>query len=636
MEQGWKRRRERRSKSRSRERSTKRRYARQLRARRRAHERRKKYRMALRRARIANARRRERRWKKNKKEKSYKLWRRARARARRAKERARKYLRSKKRALERRSKYWNERRKKRRVRERRKKAARRRWILIRRRAAEKRRKYWIAKRRATERRLKKMSKEKAAKILKKLRERRAKWRRRMRIRRERRHKYKKERKNKRAAHARRVKAWRREKKIKARARERTRKSKIRALRWAAERRSKERKKKRTRGPKIGCKTANERIAKNAVSYLGRSWCDTFRSCPKSTGRRNRRTRTWIKGQAYKEYTGTCADHRGRAVNRRFARRWSIHATFAWCKAKCDAMGPNCAGISMSSKVHRDPNAMPNYWKNARYAVGWLRKNSRKVLSWKRKGRKARRVRRVVKTSWHVKGLQCKTARVSSNRAGVIRARQWRGWTMVGGGINNHYRHFNKLSAFEESYPEGNNWRCDTGFGPGRLTCYSRMCRLSGMSCPTRSAHKNGSGIIYAHLPAGYTATGGGVYNHYRHFNKHSAFETSIPHGNRSWRCDMGLGHGRFNCYVRGCRATHNKRLHCITRTSRSGNWHNVQCPGGYSVTGCGQNEQRRQWNHLSGFEEMRVHGNGCVRDSGFGGGRNACYTRCCKMQVRRL
>jgi len=205
--------------------------------------------------------------------------------------------------------------------------------------------------------------------------------------------------------------------------------------------------------------------------------------------------------------------------------------------------------------------------------------------------------------------------------------------MVGGGINNHYRHFNKLSAFEESYPEGNNWRCDTGFGPGRLTCYSRMCRLSGMSCTTRSAHKNGSGIIYAHLPAGYTATGGGVYNHYRHWNKHAAFETSIPHGNRSWRCDMGLGHGRFNCYVRGCKATASKRLHCITRTSRSGNWHNVQCPSGYSVTGCGQNEQRRQWNHLSGFEEMRVHGNGCVCDSGFGGGRNQCYTRCCRMQV---
>merc|ERR1711959_611076 len=626
-EQGWKRRRERRSKSRSRERSTKRRYARQLRARRRAHERRKKYRMALRRARIANARRRERRWKKNKKEKSYKLWRRARARARRAKERARKYLRSKKRALERRSKYWNERRKKKRIRHERKVKAIRRWKLIRRRAAE---------RRAGERRLKKMSKEKAAKVIKKLRERRGKWRRRMRIRRERKAKYYKERRHKKRAHARRVKAWRREKKIKARARERTRKSKIRAMRWAAARRAKELLKKRSRPRgKIGCKQAQERIAKNAVSYLGRSWCDTFRSCKKSTGRRNRNIRTWIKGQAYKEYTGTCADHHGRAVNRRFARRWSIHATFAWCKAKCDAMGPNCAGISMSSKVHRDPNAMPNYWKNARYAVGWLRKNSRKVLSWKRKGRKARRVRRVVKTSWHVKGLQCKTARVSSNRAGVIRARQWRGWTMVGGGINNKYRHFTRLSAFEESYPEGTNWRCDTGFGPGRLDCYSRQCRLGGMSCTTRRAYKNGSGTATAYLPAGYIATSGGMYNHYRSWNKKAAFETSMPYGHRAWRCDMGLGAGRFSCYVRGCRATPHKRLQCITRASRNGNWHNVQCPRGYAVTGCGQNELRRQWNHLSGFEEMRLHGNGCVCDSGFGGGNNRCYARCCRQLVAK-
>merc|ERR1712205_2731 len=237
--------------------------------------------------------------------------------------------------------------------------------------------------------------------------------------------------------------------------------------------------------------------------------------------------------------------------------------------------------------------------------------------------------------WRNVGLSCRTNTAHSNRAGVIRARLTGGYQMVGGGINNHYRHFNKLSAFEESYPEGNNWRCDTGFGPGRLTRYSRMCRMNGMHCTTRSVHKNGSGIAYAHLPGGYVATGGGVYNHSRHFNKHSAFETSIPHGSRSWRCDMGLGYGRFNCYVRGCRATHNKRLHCITRTSRSGNWHNVQCPGGYSVTGYGQNEQRRQWNHLSGFEEMRVHGNGCVCDSGFGGGNNRCYARCCRQLVAK-
>lgn len=298
------------------------------------------------------------------------------------------------------------------------------------------------------------------------------------------------------------------------------------------------------------------------------------------------------------------------------------------------MGTNCQGISMSSSVHRDPNAMPEYWENAKYAVGWLRSNSNNALSWKPPARR-RRTRRVVRTTWRSTGLQCKTARISSNRAGVIRAKQSRGWTMVGGGINNKYRRFNRLSAFEESYPEGTNWRCDTGFGPGRLDCYSRQCRLSGMSCTTRSAYKNGWGVATAYLPAGYIATSGGVYNHYRSWNKKAAFETSMPYGNRAWRCDMGLGAGRFSCYVRGCKASRSKKLQCITRQSRNGNWHNVQCPRGYAVTGCGQNELRRQWNHLSGFEEMRVHGNGCVCDSGFGGGNNRCYARCCKQLVAK-
>jgi hypothetical protein len=236
--------------------------------------------------------------------------------------------------------------------------------------------------------------------------------------------------------------------------------------------------------------------------------------------------------------------------------------------------------------------------------------------------------------WKRSNLQCRTNVASSNRAGVIRSRLSSGYTMVGGGIYNKYRHFNRLSAFEESYPEGNNWRCDTGFGPGRLNCYSRMCKLSGMSCTTRAAYKNGHGIAIATLPHGYIATGGGVYNHYRHFNKHSAFETSMPHGHRQWRCDMGLGYGRFHCYVRGCKASSSKRLRCITKQSNVGNWHNVQCPRGWRVTGCGQNEVRRQWNKYSGFEEWRVHGNGCVCDSGFGPGRNRCYTRCCQMQTR--
>merc|ERR1712096_465448 len=70
---------------------------------------------------------------------------------------------------------------------------------------------------------------------------------------------------------------------------------------------------------------------------------------------------------------------------------------------------------------------------------------------------------------------------------------------------------------------------------------SRQCRLGGMSCTTRRAYKNGSGTATAYLPAGYVATGGGMYNHYHAWNRKAAFETSMPVGNRAWRCDMGLG-----------------------------------------------------------------------------------------------
>merc|ERR1711988_1647838 len=176
-------------------------------------------------------------------------------------------------------------------------------------------------------------------------------------------------------------------------------------------------------------------------------------------------------------------------------------------------------------------------------------------------------RTVRRPSWAATGLSCHTRTASSNRAGIVRVGQPGGWTMVGGVIYNKYRHFNAISAFEESYPEGSNWRCDTGFGPGRLDCYSRQCRLSGMSCTTRSAYKNGWGVATAYLPAGYIATSGGVYNHYRSWNKKAAFETSMPYGNRAWRCDMGLGAGRFSCYVRGCKASRSKKLQCITRQS---------------------------------------------------------------------
>merc|ERR1712072_583904 len=113
---------------------------------------------------------------------------------------------------------------------------------------------------------------------------------------------------------------------------------------------------------------------------------------------------------------------------------------------------------------------------------------------------------------HVHGnqLQCATRTASSNNAGVIYAPPHSGYTMTGGGMNNHYRHWNHLSAFEEMFPHGNNFRCDTGFGPGRLTCYNQNCRttVGSLQCTTRTHYFAGSGVRVATLPGGYTMTGG--------------------------------------------------------------------------------------------------------------------------------
>merc|ERR1711970_1169643 len=236
---------------------------------------------------------------------------------------------------------------------------------------------------------------------------------------------------------------------------------------------------------------------------------------------------------------------------------------------------------------------------------------------------------------HVHGrndLHCATRTASSNHAGVIYAHVHSGYTMTGGGMNNRYRHWNARSAFEEMMPHGNTFRCDTGFGPGHVTCYNQHCKttLGSLSCTTRSTYFAGSGVRVATLPGGYTMTGGGIYNHYRHFNQHSGFEESYLHGNNGWRGDMGFGWGQYTVYVRGCKATVG-RLTCVTRNSGVANYHSVGCPGGYKLTGCGISNHYRHFNHLSGFEQSRPHGNGCLCDSGFGNGRNQCFARCCKI-----
>jgi len=222
-------------------------------------------------------------------------------------------------------------------------------------------------------------------------------------------------------------------------------------------------------------------------------------------------------------------------------------------------------------------------------------------------------------------LHCKMTTKASNNAGVIKPHfPGGGYQLVGGGINNRYRSWNANSALEEAFPHGNHFQCDTGFGPGHLTCYAMYCKKSGMRCSTNRSHRQRkSGTQTANAPRGYTMTGGGLYNHYRHFNHRAHFERSHPNGN-GWIGDMGAGWGDYTVSVRSCTG-----LACTTRHSGVGNSKVVTCPSGYKVTSCGSH-QMNGWGKLGGFEQYNFHGNGCHCDMGFGSGKQRCYARCCK------
>merc|ERR1719224_34332 len=122
-------------------------------------------------------------------------------------------------------------------------------------------------------------------------------------------------------------------------------------------------------------------------------------------------------------------------------------------------------------------------------------------------------------------LSCTTTSAGSNRAGVVRASTRGGYTMTGGGMVNNYRSWNKLSGFEEMFPNGNYWQCDTGFGWGDYTVYVRGCKAPkghNLSCITR--HSGVGNYNRVKCPSGYQVTGCGINNHYRHWNHLSGFE----------------------------------------------------------------------------------------------------------------
>jgi len=263
------------------------------------------------------------------------------------------------------------------------------------------------------------------------------------------------------------------------------------------------------------------------------------------------------------------------------------------------------------------------------------KNLRVSASYKRRLRlyRTRLAPGVAGTNCVRASLTCTTNTHRSNNAGVIRAGSPRGFVSTGGGMVNNYRAWNRLGAFEEAMPEGNHFRCDTGFGPGRLTCYNRSCKTSHgpLRCTTRSLRFRGVGVRDVRLPRGYVMTGGGLFNHYRSFNSRAGFEETRPNGN-AWRGDMGFGWGDYTVYVRGCKAPRGRRLICTTRQSGRGNYNRVSCPRGYTVTSCGVNNHYRAFNAKSAYESHFPASNQqCHCDTAFGHGDNTCYARCCKL-----
>lgn len=229
---------------------------------------------------------------------------------------------------------------------------------------------------------------------------------------------------------------------------------------------------------------------------------------------------------------------------------------------------------------------------------------------------------------------CATRTTRSNHAGVIRTGPRRGFVTVGGGMINRYPHFNKLAVFEESMPEGGHWRCDTGAGPGHLTCYNRACRFNRpVKCRNAVKGFKGSGVATAVCPRGYVATSGGLYNKWRHYkNNNSGFEGWWFSGSNKVSCDMGFGAGNFNCYARCCKMPRQVRCTTVSRRYRNSRGATLRCPRGYTVTGGGVvNHKRRGVGASNVFKYAFPNGSSAYSCKvGLGRGDFTCQARCCR------
>jgi len=156
-------------------------------------------------------------------------------------------------------------------------------------------------------------------------------------------------------------------------------------------------------------------------------------------------------------------------------------------------------------------------------------------------------------------------------------------------------------------------------------------RNARLYCHTRKVSSNHAGVIRVTQQGGYTLTGGGVNNRYRHWNARSGFEESYPETNGQWRCDTGFGAGQLDCYSRSCR-TNVGNLSCRrwARGKAGSGAVQVNVGAGYTLTSCGLFNHYRHWNARAGFEEYFPNGNGCHGDMGFGWGHFTVYAMGCK------
>jgi hypothetical protein len=112
----------------------------------------------------------------------------------------------------------------------------------------------------------------------------------------------------------------------------------------AQSKSKEKDKKASDRERASKKAAAERKKKSASrgNCSGAGWCETFYKCDSGDSRK-KQFWAWNRNAGYKRMGGACAV-KGKYGNRH--KYWGGKFTVAQCKAKCDAMGGKCHGITM--------------------------------------------------------------------------------------------------------------------------------------------------------------------------------------------------------------------------------------------------------------------------------------------------